>query len=569
MADNEIIIDVKARLDNIDKSLNSIEKKAETTGSNVGKSFKVGAAVAVAAVAAITAAVVKMRAVVIDAATKQEDAVNALNQSLASAGTYSAEASRGMQEWAAALQRSTIYGDEVILQQTALARNFARSNEEAKRLTEAAVELSAATGMSLDAAVKNLGKTFSGLTGELGESLPIIKTLTAEQLKAGAALQLITDRFSGSAAAQIRTYSGAQKQLSNTFGDLLEQIGFLITRSPSVIATFNYLSGMIRKATEAVKEFAESGGMGRILVVGADVAKFFVSVLGPVFEVAYNWVARLGQQFGLLAGAIGQLLSGEFAAAAETTKELFKTTFDFKALFNTSGTDAAVAFIEGFQQTAASAPTEQVIEPFKNNVQATVDTFEGISWAGFVNGFRMSVEQMRTAAQQLMGQLKQTVIGGVAGAFSSFGTALVKGENAFAAFGKAILGMFGDLAMQLGQFYLLLGIGNLWLNPGAAAGQLAAGAGLLILGGVLKGLAGGGGAAPAGATATGGGTEAAPAGETLTSNLQPEAQGPGTQVTVNVQGNILDRRETGLELAQILNESFSSNGAVIARGGVV
>jgi len=177
-----------------------------------------------------------------EAASVQQDAVNALNNSLRTAGTFSEEASQGFQDFASGLQAVSTFGDEVILQQAALARNFTSSNEEAQKLTKAAVELSAATGISLDSAVKNLGKTFAGLAGEIGESVPAIRNLTAEQLKAGEALDLVLTRFGGSALSQTRTFSGALQQLQNTFGDLFEEIGAVITNSPVIVSLFNALS---------------------------------------------------------------------------------------------------------------------------------------------------------------------------------------------------------------------------------------------------------------------------------------------------------------------------------------
>jgi hypothetical protein len=35
---------------------------------------------------------------------------------------------------------------------------------------------------------------------------------------------------------------------------------------------------------------------------------------------------------------------------------------------------------------------------------------------------------------------------------------------------------------------------------------------------------------------------------------------------VNVQGNVLDRRQTGLEIAEVINEAFGSGGVTFATG---
>lgn len=179
---------------------------------------------------------------VTQAAAEQEAAVNALNVSLKTAGTFSQEASENFQELARSLQANSRFGDEILLQQAALARNFTRSNEEAEKLLKTSVDLSEATGISLDSAVRNLGKTLSGLTGELGEAVPQIRGLTAEQLKAGEAINVLAERFGGAARGALFTFEGAVAQLSNTFGDFLERVGSIITDSPQVIAFINALS---------------------------------------------------------------------------------------------------------------------------------------------------------------------------------------------------------------------------------------------------------------------------------------------------------------------------------------
>jgi len=115
---------------------------------------------------------------IIDAASTQEDAINSLNTSLALSGEYSEAAALGFQDWASALQAASTAGDEQLLQQAALAKSFGATNEQAKQITEAALELSAATGKSLEEATRQVSKTLGGFAGELGEVNPAIKVLT-------------------------------------------------------------------------------------------------------------------------------------------------------------------------------------------------------------------------------------------------------------------------------------------------------------------------------------------------------------------------------------------------------
>ena len=70
---------------------------------------------------------------------------------------------------ASELQSRSILGDEVIIGQQAYLASLGMTEVQIGKVIEAAAQLSAATGMTLESAVKNLAKTFGGLTGELGE----------------------------------------------------------------------------------------------------------------------------------------------------------------------------------------------------------------------------------------------------------------------------------------------------------------------------------------------------------------------------------------------------------------
>ena len=126
---------------------------------------------------------------------------------------------------ASELQSRSILGDEVIIGQQAYLASLGMTEAQIGKVIEAAAQLSAATGMTLESAVKNLAKTFGGLTGELGESIPKLKEFTTEQLKNGEAVDFILENYKGFAETAAKEGLGAVKQLKNAWGDFLEQIG--------------------------------------------------------------------------------------------------------------------------------------------------------------------------------------------------------------------------------------------------------------------------------------------------------------------------------------------------------
>ncbi len=597
MADNTIEFEIVARLDKLETALKDVEKAAEKTGDKITGS--------ILKAEVIKAAAIKVGRYLYDgfkssinAAMESENAVNRLNQSLANAGRYSIAASQDMQKFAASLQQTTTLTDEAVMSSLALANNYARSNEEAKKLTQAAIDMAAATGVSAETAIRTLGASLNGMGASLGKVVPQVKGLTEEQLRAGAALDLIANRFKGAAANEINTFAGALKQLENLWGDVGEETGKMIVQSPAVVAAIKFVTKWVGELVTKMQEFsATSGDSMRPIILGLlDVAKVLnYGLVGPlefiwnlskiVFEsirtgaqaIIYT-IATSVQGLLQIAGLFTDKFKDAEAAVTQFTQSSGAVLEDFannnleavSETFNFSGTTAGNSMIEGMR-SAVELAGPVVTEQARKNAKNLEEVYNGISFEGLKNSFKMSAKQMNESAVSLMAGLKGSFSSGMSGAFQAMGAALVKGKNVFAEFGKAILGMFGDMAIQLGQFYFTLGLANLWLNPAAAAGQIAGGAALMVLGGALKALAGGGGGAAGAASggASGGGASQS-AGDLTAAKPQQEERQVGTNVSVNIAGSVLgDKRTLGRELADAINEAFGTDGITIARGAVV
>jgi len=329
---NEIKVELDLETKDASTKLDKFTASAQKSGGAMKLAF-LGAAGAVAAIgiAGIAAAVKLTKAFIstADAASIQEDAVHKMNTALKLAGDYSKAASQDFQNFASELQQMTTVGDETTLEMLSLAKAMGASNEQAKEMVKAAVNLSAATGMALEGAVKNLGKTFAGMTGELGESVPALRSLSAEALKSGAAIKMINDRFGGAAAAQVQTYSGALQQTKNTFGDLQEVIGDNIIKNKVVIAliqqankVFLAWQDVVKSNSDIIKSFVNTALLFGVKVI----IKFIES-----FQWMNNIISSTGQFFDYLAGLV--LKTGRaFLTAAQATLEFFGQGDKAKAL---------------------------------------------------------------------------------------------------------------------------------------------------------------------------------------------------------------------------------------------
>jgi TP901 family phage tail tape measure protein len=173
------------------------------------------------------------------------------------------------------------------------------------------------------------------------------------------------------------------------------------------------------------------------------------------------------------------------------------------------------------------------------------------------------IQALRQSFVDIGNTARVSFAGGIATAFAQVGQALANGENALKAFGQAVLGTIGQIAQQVGQSFILQGIG-ISLNPllgGPAVGGplIAAGAALSIFGGALSAFSGGGSNLSPGAAGAGGASRSFES-ETLPPISRDEEERRADQnVQLIVQGDILDSEDTGKRLLDLLNDNFKSN----------
>lgn len=172
-----------------------------------------------------------------------------------------------------------------------------------------------------------------------------------------------------------------------------------------------------------------------------------------------------------------------------------------------------------------------------------------------------------------LGQIAKEVFQNQMGsAFAAFGAALASGEDAGRAFARILLGVFGDIAIQLGTSYILQGIA-ISANPftlGAGTPLIVAGAALATFGGALKALSGGGGGVGS-TSGGGGGVAASPDATNPVNEITPQEEKvreANTSVVINIQGDILDSDETGSRIIGLVNDAFDKKGVQIRRGAV-
>lgn len=240
---------------------------------------------------------------------------------------------------ASEIQSRTTYGDEAIIEQQAYLAALGLTEDQIRETIEASVQLSAAMGIELESAVRNLAKTYSGLAGELGESMPALREMTAEQLKSGEAIRFVNREYKGFAEAVADTGAGSLQQLKNKIGDLAEKLGIALL--PVINKVSDWLGKLVdwfsnlSPATQDIiaKMVALAAAIGPVLVVGGKLLTIipmikaaFISLTGPIGAVVATITALVVALNGVndsAAEAINYQRLAELAEADALEKQAY------------------------------------------------------------------------------------------------------------------------------------------------------------------------------------------------------------------------------------------------------
>lgn len=275
--------DIRAK-DETKGGIQSASMSLDNFGKSVGSAFKNIAKITAAGAAAITGAVLAFNKLT-DVYGKQEQAQIKLAAAAKNNPLVDGRAVKGLMTYASSLQKVSTYGDEALLPFMSMGVAMGHTEETIKKVSQAAIDLAAGTGMSLDAAFKNLYKTFGGMTGELGESIPALKDFTQEQLKAGAAVDFVTKQYSGMAASVAESTLGIKEQTKNIFGDMLESVG------KGLAPIGNIVMKRMQPAFQAIGKWFEDNSqqITNFFLHFGEIARIVINRVGEGFKKMFTW----------------------------------------------------------------------------------------------------------------------------------------------------------------------------------------------------------------------------------------------------------------------------------------
>lgn len=259
MAENDVTIEINVDAKDAQKAIDEFGKESskalrntEKQSSNFFNTFKLGALRLAGPIAAAVGGFAAIKKGITDA-VEEATLTRRIEASLLAVGNASEEAVKGVIDFADNIKNTTGLSDDLVKSLFITAQSFGTSTEKAKELTLAAIDLAAATGESADTAVKLLGATLKGTAGRVEEFGEEFRNLTKEQLEAGVAIDLVSKKFSGTAAKDLDSFSGRISQLTNSFGDFVKEIGKTVTESDLVQGALKATAESIDEVTEALK----------------------------------------------------------------------------------------------------------------------------------------------------------------------------------------------------------------------------------------------------------------------------------------------------------------------------
>lgn len=284
----------------------------------------------------------------VDIFAETERAGAAFSAAISQAGQLSGGAAGRLEEFASQMSILTGETSRSVSSLATFLATSGRTETEIKKIITVAADMSVATGQTLDGAVRQLNKTFGGLAGELGESIPEIRELTAEQNKAGAAVDLLAEKYDGLAESLRDTTDVSLKNYANALETVQSELGRSAERNlkplrdwvTSIASAWgDSLKAMndYHDAQERRSKGIEKEGDARTIIQGQiSAVQSNLSALKEAFRfdpLAYannTTVLELNRRLGELARSLALTAQAEKAAADAAKKADAKAVADKK-----------------------------------------------------------------------------------------------------------------------------------------------------------------------------------------------------------------------------------------------
>ena len=218
-------LSILADVDDLKKKLDTGSKEVEGFGGKMEKFGKVAAAAFAAAAAAAAAYAVKLAVDGVKAAIEDEAAQARLAKALQNVTGATEKQIAAVEEQILKTSLATGVADDQLrpaLQRLATATGSVQKSQE---LLTLALDISAATGKSVEAVSNALGKAYEGNTSALGRLGIGLSSAEIKTLGLDGTVKQLAETFGGSATVQANTFEGQIARLKVGFNEAKESVG--------------------------------------------------------------------------------------------------------------------------------------------------------------------------------------------------------------------------------------------------------------------------------------------------------------------------------------------------------
>jgi hypothetical protein len=225
--EKDYTVDAKVDTSQVKKGVNSIKSSLKEVGSSITNTFAMFG-LAMGGVRQAVGMVKNTLGPLIAASNEQEAAVTSLNAALRNTGLNVESLSPKLQQYAAAIQKVTKYGDEAIISGTAMLQNIGDlSEDQLPAAQKAVVGLAARFNMDLKTAFELTGRAAKGQTQTLTRYGIVLDMTGTKEDQFNQLLEQGAEGFQ-IAKEQASDGAGALQQYKNIVGDLQESLGDLL-----------------------------------------------------------------------------------------------------------------------------------------------------------------------------------------------------------------------------------------------------------------------------------------------------------------------------------------------------
>ena len=324
----KVKITFDADLDALKRGVNGAQNEVSGFGDKVAKFGKVAGAAFAAAGAAAAAYAGKLLVDGVKAAIEDEAAQVKLATSLRNVtGATEAQIAAVESQITKTSLLTGVTDDELRPSFERLVRST-KDSQEALKLQQLALDISAGSGKSLEAVTNALGKGLDGSTASLGK---LGVGLTAAELKSMSMEEItakLADTFGGQASEKADTFQGKMARLQVAFSEGKETVGAFVLDAITPMVT-----GFVNNVIPAIQKLAEELGP-KLTPIFTTLTEYIRDTVIPTFKAIWGFITEfLIPTIGTVLSPIIDGLRSAFEKVAGKIKENETNLKPLKTLF--------------------------------------------------------------------------------------------------------------------------------------------------------------------------------------------------------------------------------------------